>query len=198
MRIVVKSSIFMARNSISYPQPQDDQTVYSWTEAEKATLEKHIAKYPEKRSAVMPALWMAQEKWGWLPQGAIQLVADTLGMSFAQVWGVATFYTMYLKEHKAPNLLEVCTCFSCGECGGRELYAAARQKLNVNEDGVSADGKIYLREAECLGACDSATVVQINNRRLRYNVDEAQLEAIISQLREGETFDFQSVPLAKQ
>lgn len=188
----------MAGNSIAYPQPQHDGKVYEWTAEERALIDKHIAKYPDRKSAVMPSLWIAQEKWGWLPQGAIQLVADTLQMSFAQVWGVATFYTMYLKENKAPNLLEVCTCFACGECGGRELYEETCKKLGVDDHGISADGKLYVREAECLGACDSAPVVQINNRPLRYNVNAAMMEQIVDGLRQGKKFEFESVPLSKQ
>jgi len=191
----------MARHdSIAYPTPQqDDQnTVFAWSAQQQADIARHIAKYPDKKSAVMPLLWMAQETWGWLSQGALELVANTLEMELAQVYGVASFYTMYLKEHNAPNLVEVCTCFACGECGGRELYAQAQKMLNVNDQGVSADGKIFLREAECLGACDSAVVVQINNRRMRFNVDQAAMAQIFDQVRQGTPFEFTSVPLSKQ
>ncbi|MBX3102478.1 MAG: NAD(P)H-dependent oxidoreductase subunit E [Bacteroidetes bacterium] len=187
-------------DSIAYPTPQQDDPniVFAWTPQQEADIARHIAKYPDKQSAVMPLLWIAQETWGWLPQGALQLVADTLQMELAQVYGVASFYTMYLKENKAPNLVEVCTCFACGECGGRELYAEAKQMLQVNDQGVSADGKIFLREAECLGACDSAVVVQINNRRMRFNVDAQAIARIFDQVRQGTPFEFVSVPLSNQ
>lgn len=185
-------------DSIEYPQPQQDDTVYSFTPEELAQIDRHAAKYPDRKSAVMPALWIAQEKWGWLPQGAIQLVADTVGMSFAQAYGVATFYTMYLKEKPAKNLIEVCTCFTCGECGGRELYDYALQKTRANDEGVSADGQFWIREAECLGACDTPTVLQINNDQLCFNVDRARLDEILSKLERGENLPYEFVPLADQ
>jgi NADH-quinone oxidoreductase subunit E len=188
----------MAHGPIEYPTAQQDDAVYSFTPEEIVAIQKHVAKYPTRESAVMPALWIAQEKWGWLPQGAIRLVADTLGMSFAQVYGVATFYTMYLKENKGKHLVEVCTCFTCGECGGRELYQATLERLNCNEDGVSADGQYYVREAECLGACDTAPVVQLNNRRMRFNVDEAAMAQILEELKANPNPAFVSVPLAQQ
>lgn len=184
-------------DSIEYPQAQHDPSisVFEFTAEELKEIDRHIAKYPDKTSAVMPALWIAQEKYGWLSQGAMQLVADTLGLSFAHVYGVATFYTMYLKENRARHLLEVCTCFSCGVCNGQELYEWTCKYLQANESGVSADGKIYIREAECLGACDTAPVVQVDNRRMRFNVDEAKMKQIVEALRNDEPFEYEPLPL---
>lgn len=189
----------MADAFVPYPTPTEDARPvdYTFTAEEKAAIEGHVAKYPEKTSAVMPALWIAQEKFGVLSTGAIQLVADTLGLSFAHVYGVATFYTMYLKEGVPAerfHLVEVCTCFTCGECGGRELYKHAKEVLQVNEHGRSPDGKFYLREAECLGGCDTPVVLQINNRQMLYNADNAKFEQVVGQLREGQAPAFESVP----
>ena len=185
-------------DSIEYPQAQADDRQYSFTPDELAAIDAHAAKYPDRRSAVMPALWIAQEKWGWLPQGAMQLVADTLGMSFAHVYGVATFYTMYLKQKPAQHLIEVCTCFTCGECGGRELMDYACQKTNANDEGVSADGQFWFREAECLGACDTPTVLQINNDQLCFNVTPQRLDEIMAQLQRGEKLPYEHVPMRDQ
>jgi NADH-quinone oxidoreductase subunit E len=184
--------------SAAYPVAQNDSTHYAFTPEEIALIQKHVAKYPDQQSAVMPALWIAQEKWNWLPQGAIQLVADTLGMSFAHVYGVATFYTMYMKENKGKHLVEVCTCFTCGECGGRELYEETLKDLKCDSHGVSADGLYYVREAECLGACDTAPVVQVNNRRMRFSVDTAAMRALLEELKGQPNPAYVSVPLAKQ
>ncbi|MDX2061538.1 MAG: NAD(P)H-dependent oxidoreductase subunit E [Bacteroidia bacterium] len=189
----------MADAFVPYPSPTEDARAvdYRFTEAELSEIQRHVAKYPDKTSAVMPALWVAQEKFGVLSTGAIQLVADTLGLSFAHVYGVATFYTMYLKEGVPAepfHLVEVCTCFTCGECGGREVYNHAKQSLGVNEHGRSPDGKFYLREAECLGACDTPVVLQLNNRRMVFRTDAQKFDAVIAQLRRGETPAFESVP----
>ncbi len=183
----------------TYPQPTTDahKVHYEFTPAEIAEVQKHVAKYPDKTSAVMPVLWLAQEKYGVLSTGAIQLVADTLGLPFSHVYGVATFYTMYLKRgvpEKPFHLVEVCTCFTCGECGGKALFDNAARKLNLDDEGFSADKQFWLREAECLGACDTPGVVQVNNRRLLMNVDDKKLDQIFTDLRAGNTPPFESVP----
>lgn len=185
-------------DSIEYPQVQNDPTEYRFTAEELAEIERHAAKYPVRQSAVMPALWIAQQKWGWLSNGAMQLVADTIGMSFADVYGVATFYTMYLKENRAKHLLEICTCFTCGECGGRELYEHAKKSLRLDENGATPDKKVWVREAECLGACDSAPVVQIDNEHMRFNVKPQDFDRIAADLAADKPFDFESVPLIPQ
>jgi NADH-quinone oxidoreductase subunit E len=188
----------MADEFIPYPQAQDDPNEYAFTPAELAEIERHVAKYPERQAAVMPALWIAQEKWGWLPQKAIQLVADTLGLSYAHVYGVATFYTMYLKENRAPNLIEVCTCFGCHISGGQACYDKLKARLKVDAHGISADRRFYLREAECLGSCDTSPVIQVNNRRLVHNVDDTKMEWMIEKLTKGEEIPYERIPLKDQ
>lgn len=171
---------------------------HSFTEAEVKEIQKHVAKYPDRNSAIMPALWIAQEKFGWLSAETIKLVADTLDVSYARVYGVASFYTMYLKQNCPPNLIEVCTCFSCGECGGKERMTFLKEYLHTNEQGHSADGKFWIREAECLGACDTAPVGQVSNRRFVHNLTDEKLREVIEKLRAGETLSFESIPLTDQ
>jgi NADH-quinone oxidoreductase subunit E len=183
---------------IEYPQVQEDPNTYAFTAEELAEIERHVAKYPTRQSAVMPALWIAQNKWGWLPHKAMQLVADTLGLEFAQVYGVATFYTMYLKERKGKHLLEICTCFTCGECGGAELYRQAQELLQVDEEGVSQDGLFYLREAECLGACDTNPVMQVNNKRYAHHLTLEKFSHIVAELKAGRELPYEQIPLIDQ
>jgi NADH-quinone oxidoreductase subunit E len=189
----------MGVDKIEYPRVQDDPNEYSFTDAEVAEIQTHIAKYPDRKSAVMPALWIAQEKWGWLPQKVMQLVADTVEVPYSLVYGVATFYTMYLKENKGRHLVEVCTCFSCGECGGRELYSQLKETLDVDASGVSSDKMFYLREAECLGACDTAPVMQVDNRRLVWNADQNnRAEDVLMKLRNDEEIPYTPIPMTPQ
>ncbi|MBX7240758.1 MAG: NAD(P)H-dependent oxidoreductase subunit E [Bacteroidia bacterium] len=171
---------------------------YTFTQAEVQEIQKHVAKYPDRHSAIMPALWIAQEKFGWLSADAIKLVADTLDVPYARVYGVATFYTMYLKQDCPPNLIEVCTCFTCGECGGKERMAFLKDYLQTNEKGRSADGQFWIREAECLGACDTAPVGQISNRRFVHNLTDEKLRETIERLRRGEVLSFEAIPLNDQ
>ncbi len=190
----------MARKeTIELPQPQEDDKTYVFTEEELKTIEAIKKRYPTARSAVMPVLWMAQEKFGYLPQKAIKLVADTLGLPYAEVYGVATFYTMYLKEYKAPNLVEICTCFTCGECGGRELYKAIKEHYQCDEEGVSQDKQVWFRETECLGACDTAPVALLNNKRIVHRLNVEKLVRYIEEyLKQGKLPPYESVPLIDQ
>lgn len=166
-----------------------------FSEAERAQIEAFCQKYPTRQSAVMPTLWLAQEKFGELSPPVLQLVAETLGMPYAHVEGVATFYTMYLTERKGRWLVEICTCFTCGECGGRELWDYARQTLQLNENGVSPDKVFWVREAECLGACDTAPVLQIEGRRMVFSVTPEKFDAVIAKLRAEQLPEFESVPI---
>jgi NADH-quinone oxidoreductase subunit E len=183
---------------IEYPRLEPDPTEYRFTEEELKRIETIVKRYPEKRSAVMPVLWMAQEKYGWLPQGAIRLVAETLGLPYSEVYGVATFYTMYLKEKKAEHVIDLCTCYACGECGGRELYEAIKQEYECDAEGVSRDQFFWLREAECLGACDTGPVMQVNNRRYVHSVNMEKFRQVLEWLREGKELPYQRIELSKQ
>lgn len=171
---------------------------YTFTDTELQEIGKHVAKYPDRHSAIMPALWIAQEKFGWLSPEIIELVAKTLDVPYARVYGVATFYTMYLKKACPPNLVEVCTCFSCGECGGKEMMKFVKEYLEVNEKGESKDGLFWVREAECLGACDTAPVAQISNRRYVHNLTEEKLKTAFETLRSGQELPYEQIPLTPQ
>lgn len=169
-----------------------------FSEAEIAEIEKHIAKYPEKKSAVMPTLWIAQEKFACLADEVIKLVAETLDLPFAHVYGVANFYTMYFKKPFPRNVIEVCTCFTCSVCGGDNMYDKLRDKLQIDENNISADKQFMVREAECLGACDTAPVAQVNNRRYVHRLTDDKLDELIEKMRNGKTPEYEQIPLSDQ
>ncbi|MEO1449239.1 MAG: NADH-quinone oxidoreductase subunit NuoE [Bacteroidota bacterium] len=171
---------------------------YTFSADELATIDQHVAKYPEKQSAVMPALWIAQEKFGWLSNEAIKLVADTLELPYSHVYGVASFYTMYFKKEVPKHLIEVCTCFSCHETGGPEMLAYVKEQISADEKGIGKEGKIWARAAECLGACDTAPVCQITNRRYRHKLTKEKVDALIQQLRNDEEIPYERIPLYDQ
>ena len=173
-------------------------TIFEFSEKELKDIQAHVAKYPEGRSAVMPALWMAQEKFEWLSPDAIRLVATTLDLPYSHVYGVASFYTMYFKEKVPKHLIEVCTCFSCSVTGGPEMLDYVRKKIEADEKGIGKDGKIWCRAAECLGACDTAPVAQITNRRYVHNLTEESMDQLIDRLSKDEEIEYSSVPLKDQ
>jgi NADH-quinone oxidoreductase subunit E len=171
---------------------------FRFTEEELIEIRGHQGKYPTVRSAVMPVLWMAQNKFGWLSQEAMQLVADTLGLSYAHVYGVASFYTMYFKQPVPKYVLDVCTCFACGELGGDEVLQFAKAYTQCDERGYSKDGLFFFRYAECLGACDTGPVAQLTNRHYVHHLTRESIQELIDQLRAGNEPSFVSIPLVDQ
>ncbi|WNJ19004.1 NADH-quinone oxidoreductase subunit NuoE [Pontibacter sp. G13] len=171
---------------------------YIFTEAEIQEIERHAAKYPEKRSAVMPALWIAQEKFGWLSPDAIKLVASTLDLPYAHVYGVASFYTMYFKESVPKHLIEVCTCFSCGVNGGNEILDYVKTQIEADGKGHGKGGKIWARAAECLGACDTGPVCQVTNGHYVHHLTKEKVDELIGKLQRDEEIPYEQIPLRDQ
>ena len=172
-----------------------DQLVFQFSAEEKDKIQDHVAKYPDPKSAVMPALWIAQEKFGWLSNGALKLVAEELKLPYAHVYGVASFYTMYLKKDAPEFLIDICTCFTCGMCGGEEVYQSAKEHLSVDENGFSKDGKFWVRHAECLGACDTAPVAQVANQRIVHNLDPEKFKNMVAEIKKnGKLPAYEPVP----
>ena len=133
-----------------------------FSEEAKKTLDKIIAKYPTKKSALLPALWLAQEEYGgWLPEEAMAEVAGYLDLSKAEVQGVATFYTMYNKQPVGKFHIEVCHNIVCMVRGADELINHIGSKLGISEGETTPDRKFTLASAECLGACANAPCFMI-------------------------------------
>ena len=138
---------------------------FAFTPQNKAWLEKQIAKYPDGRqaSAVVPALWQAQKQHDyWLPQAAIEKVAESLGMPKIRVLEVATFYTMFNLEPVGTYYVQLCGTTPCMLCGADDLIKVLERKVGPQRK-VTADGLFSWLEVECLGACCNAPMVQIND-----------------------------------
>ncbi|MGB2952243.1 MAG: NAD(P)H-dependent oxidoreductase subunit E [Gaiellaceae bacterium] len=141
------------------------------------------AQYPDSRSAVLPALRLAQERHeGWLPDEAFEEVGDALGLTPGYCKAVASFYDML---HLAPvgrHLVEVCTNICCGLGGVQLLLDAFSEQLDVRPGETTDDGQITLRAVECLGACAWPGVVAVDNR-YRLSVTPEEVPGIIEELR---------------
>ncbi|BDV34844.1 NADH-quinone oxidoreductase subunit NuoE [Methylocystis iwaonis] len=138
---------------------------FEFTQENLAWLEKQIAKYPDGRqaSAVVPALWQAQKQNNyWLPQKAIEKVAETLGMPKIRVLEVATFYTMFNLEPVGKFYIQLCGTTPCMLCGSDDLIKVLERRVGPQRK-VTADGLFSWLEVECLGACCNAPMVQIND-----------------------------------
>ena len=154
-----------------------------FTNDTKARIDEIAGRYPDRRSALLPALWVAQEVYdGWLPEEAMQEVADHLGMSRAEVEGVASYYTMYNKEPVGRHHIEICQNISCMILGSDDLIHHCEHRLGVGSGETTDDGMFTLSRVECLGACSNAPAVQIG-ATYHENVTKERLDTIIEQLK---------------
>jgi NADH-quinone oxidoreductase E subunit len=164
------------------PRPEDLTLRFSQTAIEE--LEALKTHYPEDKACILPALWIAQREYeGYLSGEALAEVAFRLQRSYAEIEGVATFYSMYNVAHKpGRHKIEVCTCLTCSVCGGYRLWDYLKGKLGVGHGQTTSDGMFTLEEVECLDACDRAPVIQIADEYYG-PVDEAQMDSLLEQLR---------------
>ena len=142
------------------------------------------ARYPERRSAVMPALRLAQERYGWLPPDAFREVADALELTPAYCKAVASFYDMFHLEPVGRHMIEVCTNVSCALVGAQQVLEAFEEELGVHAGDTTDDGEFTLRTIECAGGCGWGTVVSVDHR-YREPVKPEDVPAIVGKLRNG-------------
>jgi NADH-quinone oxidoreductase subunit E len=142
---------------------ENQPPTFAFTAENLAWAKARIAMYPPGRqaSAVIPVLWRAQEQAGWLPQKAIEAVADLLGMAKIRVLEVATFYTMFNLAPVGKFYVQLCGTTPCMLRGSEDLKKICKRMIG-EESHVSGDGKFSWIEVECLGACVNAPMVQIN------------------------------------
>jgi NADH-quinone oxidoreductase subunit E len=156
-----------------------------FSDAAAAELEEIATHYPERKAACLPGLWIAQREYGgYLTPAAIQEVADRLGLSFAEVEGVATFYTMYNLRPRGRHHLEVCTCLTCAVMGAYDVMHALEHGLGIGVGETTPDGEFTLSEAECLDFCGAATVVQVGDRYFT-SITAANVMGMIDDLRKS-------------
>ncbi len=144
----------------------------------------HILKrYPEDRlaSAMIPALRIGQELFGHLSPPVMALAADRLGVSTARAEEVATFYVMFRTAPAGKHVVEICTNVSCCLTGAERIFEALKTKLGVLNGGTSADGRITLREVECLGSCGTAPAMLVDEE-MEERITLEKVEKIIGGL----------------
>lgn len=147
-------------------------------------IDREIAKYPadQKQSAVMAALAIVQEEQGWLSSEAIEAVANYLGMAPIAAYEVASFYNMYDLAPVGKYKLTVCTNLPCMLSGGVDAGEYLKNKLGIGFNETTADGKITLKEGECMGACGDAPVMLVNNRRMCSCMQPDEIDKLLAEL----------------
>jgi NADH-quinone oxidoreductase subunit E len=154
------------------------------SEQSLARAEELIARYPQRRSALLPILFLLQAEDGYVSPAGVAQVANLLGLTRAEVGAVATFYTMFRRHPVGKYLVSVCKTLSCQLRGARDISAALTERLGVPLGGTDQSGMVTVEEVECLAACDGAAVVQVNTENYeRLGVQEA-LELVEALLRD--------------
>ncbi|MDR1969510.1 MAG: NADH-quinone oxidoreductase subunit NuoE [Burkholderiaceae bacterium] len=148
-------------------------------------MEREIAKYPRRESAVMAALAIAQDEHGWLSPAVMQAVADYRGMPPIAVYEVASFYAMYYTAPVGKFKLTVCTNLPCALGGGNCAAKHLKEKLGIGFNETTPDGLFTLKEGECMGACGDAPVLLVNNKRMESFMTDAKLDALIDELKQA-------------
>lgn len=150
-------------------------------------MEELISRYPMKKAALLPALWVAQEvNGGWLSAEIMAEVANVLELPETEVQGVATFYTMYNKAPRGKHAIEICHNVPCMALGAEQLIQHGEKTLGIVAGETTSDGQFTLTRVECLGACCNAPVVQVGGTYYE-DVTPAGLDKILEELQSAES-----------
>ena len=147
-------------------------------------IDRELAKYPadQRQSAVMAALAIAQEEKGWLASETIAAVAEYIGIAAIAAYEVASFYNMYDLHPVGKYKLTVCTNLPCALSGGVHAAEYVKQKLGIDFNETTPDGRITLKEGECMGACGDAPVLLLNNRRMCSYMTTEAIDTLLAEL----------------
>ena len=156
----------------------------AYTPEQLQVMDSMIKRYPRSRSAIMPLLHYVQSIAGYVTNEGIELIAKLLTLETAEVSAVATFYTQYKRKPVGEYHVGVCTNTLCAVMGGDAIFAALKDHLGVENDGVTADGKVSLEHIECNAACDYAPVVMAN-WEFYDNQDVSSAKDLVDSMRKG-------------
>jgi NADH-quinone oxidoreductase subunit E len=154
------------------------------SDANVAVAREIIARYPRKKSALIPLVHLSQEQNGYVTEDAMRHVAELLDVTPAEVYGTATFYEMFRFEPTGKYLINICGTMSCALLGANELMHHAEHVLGVKAGSTTSDGLITLQHAECQAACTEAPTLQVNYRH-RFRVTNADFDQLVDDLRAG-------------
>jgi NADH-quinone oxidoreductase subunit E len=154
---------------------------FTWTKESQSALKKLSQRYPDPKALVLPALWKVQDQEGFIPLEGIEAVAELTGRSRAEVYGIATFYTMFHLQPVGTYNIQVCKTLSCALNGQESILERIKTTLGIDVGETTADGRFTLTQVECLGSCGTAPVMQINDT-LHEHLTAESVENILSEL----------------
>jgi len=178
------SEQFTPNNPLPQGAPVPDE-IATFSAAVEAEIDGHLAKYPVKRSAILPLMFIVQRERGYLDKPAVAYLADRLGVRVTDIWEVATFYSMIYTEPVGKYHLQVCRTLSCKILGAGEITEHCASRLGIKPGEMSADGQFSLSEVECLGSCGTAPMMQIGFDYYE-NLTTEKVDEVIEKCRSGQ------------
>ena len=163
---------------------QDVKQKFNATDETTARIDRLLAIYPTRASALMPAIWAIMDQLGYVPDQGVDFLVEKLGVTRARVYEVLTFYTMYRSEPQADHVLQVCHNISCHIMGARNIIAQLEKRLGIRVGETTPDGKFALEGAECLGACGHGPCLQLGKHLYEYLTLE-KVDDLLDNLRRG-------------
>ncbi|MFC2092689.1 NADH-quinone oxidoreductase subunit NuoE [Bacteroidota bacterium] len=150
---------------------------------ELSEVKRYKTKYPDPKAALLPVLWMIQNKYGWISLDSMKYAGDLLDVPYEHVIGVVTFYTMFNKKPVGKVHLQICTNVSCMLRGGYELYQYVSDKLGIKNKETTKDGMFTIEEVECLGSCGTAPMMQVNNKDFYENLSKEKMDLLLDDFK---------------
>lgn len=145
----------------------------------KTKIDALLAKYETKRATLLEVLHLVQEHYGYVSVASEEAVANYLGIAPIDVHEVVTFYTLYYREPKAKTRFNVCRTLSCSLAGSREMVRYLEDKLGIKSGTKDASGSCGIQEVECLGACELAPMLQLNDDEFVGNLTKEKLDELV-------------------
>ncbi|RMG64154.1 MAG: NAD(P)H-dependent oxidoreductase subunit E [Calditrichaeota bacterium] len=163
-------------------QATETEKAVEFSEAGQKELQALLARYPDKRAALLMVLHLAQREFGWISQDVMKYIAEQLELPYGDVYDAVSFYTMFHTRPPGKYHLQVCHTLSCALRGAHQICQHIEEKLGIKEGEVTPDGKFSFVKVECLGSCGTAPVVQINED-YHENMTVEKLEQFLKTLK---------------
>lgn len=152
----------------------------SWSDAARRDMAAIFARYPDKRSATLPILWLAVREFGWISPQVEKIAAEILGRPLNEIHIVVTFYTMYPRRPMGQHHIQICRNVSCWLAGAADLSRYLQQRLGIGPGETTADGKFSFSEVECLCYCECAPAMRLDNRYVG-NLTKTSIDQLIGE-----------------
>lgn len=165
---------------LSQPVRMPDE-IASFPPEVEAEIDRHLAKYPVMRSAILPLMFIVQRERGYLDPPGVSYLAKRLNLRITDIWEVATFYSMIHLKPIGKYHIQVCKTLSCKLLGADKITKYCSEKLGIRVGETTADGRFSLSEVECLGSCGTAPMFQINFD-YHENLTQEKVEQILDSL----------------